>query len=62
MSSEHRCSGTVANGGPCTKDAKWWYRDTPTAPWTPRCGLHGATPPFSHRERKPISANPPESH
>lgn len=56
----YRCTGIKPSGELCSRDAKWWFRDSPTAKWFPRCGNHALLRQFSRRQREPISENPPD--
>lgn len=50
-----------APGGECQCKAKWWLREGPKRPWVPRCGRHALMPPFTKRERVPITEpRPPQ--
>ena len=54
------CDWTNHHGSNCIKPARWWVSEGPKRAWVPRCGLHALMPPFTTRQRVPITEPQPE--
>lgn len=46
--------------GECQNLAKWWVSEGPKRFWVPRCGRHALMPPFTLRQRVPITEPLPQ--